>query len=264
LQGPPPRNPLLTELLFLLGGSLFAVFGIYSARFFFVGKDYAIIVDQDGVSYLRPRPGDRNLSWTEIAVLKFRPILQRLDLIDSKGSTAFSIECQVERFDELLDIIVAQVLPRLRPVALPCKIATKLSRNDVILGSFILLIFTVAVVSTRPFLAISVFAMPFAVLYLSSRFFELRYLVVTTDSVTLVKGFRARTIPFSDVTEATLRVIHGNANAGARLDKYPRVRLILSDGSEVAAQPLACDPFEVLKTIQSAMSLRQQSASPSA
>jgi hypothetical protein len=143
----------------------------------------------------------------------------------------------VERFSELLDIVVAQVLPHLRPFSLPHKIATKISRNDVIIGSMILLIFVFAIVSKGQFLSISTFGAAFAAYYLGSRFFQLRYLVVTTDSISLAKGFRVRTISFSEVKEVTLRVIHGNANAGARLNKYPRVRLILADGSDVGAQP---------------------------
>jgi hypothetical protein len=256
--GPPPSHPLPTELFFLLSGPLWVVFGVYCIRIFFVRKDYAIIADQEGVSYLWPQWSDRKLIWTEIAALRFRPILQRLDLIDSKGASAFSIDCEVEQFGELLDIVVAQVLPHLRPVSLPRKIATKLSRNDVIVGFMILLIFVCAIISKGQFSSISTFAMAFAVFYLSSRFFQLRYLVVTTDSITLAKGLRARTIPFSDVKEATLRVIHGNSNAGARFSNYPRVRLTLADGSEVGAQPLACDPFEVLRTIQTAMSMSQR------
>jgi hypothetical protein len=256
-KDPPPADPLATEMLLLLGGSLFVVFGIYCIRIFFVGETYAIVVDQEGISYLWPRRGGRKLIWTEIAALRFRPILQRLDLINSNGASALSIECEVEKFSELLDIVVAQVLPHLRPVSLPRKIATKISRNDVIIGSMILLIFVFAIASNGHFFSISTFAMAFAAYYLGSRFFKLRYLVVMTDSITLAKGFRVRSILLSEVKEVTLRVIHGDANAGATLNKYPRVRLILADGSDVGAQPLACDPFEVLKTIQTAMSMRQ-------
>ena len=72
--------------------------------------------------------------------------------------------------------------------------------------------------------------------------------MVTSEGVTLVTGFGPRTISFSDVKEARLRVIQYKG-------KHLRVRLALSDGSEVDAQPLGCDSFEVLRTLRTAISL---------
>jgi hypothetical protein len=56
---------------------------------------------------------------------------------------------------------------------------------------------------------------------------------------------------FSEVKEATIRVIVAHRSS----NEYPRVRLVLADGSEVDAQPLGCDPFEVLRTLRTAISL---------
>jgi hypothetical protein len=67
-KGPPPSDPLATELLFLLAGSLLVVFGIYCIRIFFVAQTYAIVVEQEGISYLWPRRNGRKLIWTEIAL----------------------------------------------------------------------------------------------------------------------------------------------------------------------------------------------------
>jgi hypothetical protein len=256
ILGPVDPHPLATELLFIPSGLLFIGFGIYAIRIFFVAKIYEIVVDQEGVSYLRPRRGGRKLTRSEIAALRFRPILQRLDLIDSNGASALSIECEIENFDELVGIVVAMVLPNLSPVPLLRMLGTKQSRTDVIVvivGSITLIVVGLAIASRDQFLPILAFAIVFAALYLSFRSSD--YMVVTSEGVAFVTGFRSRTIPSSDVKEVTLRVVEGKGKSGGH---FLRVKLVLADGSEVDAQPIGCDPFEVLRTILAAVSINQR------
>jgi hypothetical protein len=236
----------------LLCGALLAVSGIYGISVFLIRKGYAIVVDEDGISYLR---SDRKLRWTQIVGLRFRPILQRLDIIDSTGSNALTIECQVERFGELVDIIVAQVVQHLRAVPLPRTIATKLSRNDLFIGAMILPFFGFAFHSHSrdQFIAFVAFALSCTVFYLGYRYSQLRYLTVTRDDITLVTGSHARAIPLSELKMAKLRlIVVGEGNRDLT------VILILADGATIEARPLACDPFEILRTIETALDLRQQ------
>jgi hypothetical protein len=252
--GPADPHPLKTELLFIPGGLLIAGFGLYSIRIFLVAKIYEIVVDQEGISYLWPRPGGRKLTWGEIASLRFRRILQRLDLIDSNGASALSIDCQIENFDELVGIVVAKVIPNLSPVPLPRMLGTKQSRTDVIVvivGTITLIVVGLAIASRDQFLPILAFTIVFAAIYLSFR--SSSYIVVTSEGVALETGFRSRTIPSSDVKEVTLRAVPGR-----RGGKYLTVRLVLADGSEVDVRPLGCDPFEVLRTILAAVSINQR------
>lgn len=74
--------------------------------------DHSISLDHEGI-WLKHQPRDSSLvRWSQIAQLRERPQLQRLELLDDSGRTLLRINYQLDRFLFLRDLILARAAPK--------------------------------------------------------------------------------------------------------------------------------------------------------
>ena len=101
----PPKN-VEFGLVFFSAGTLFfwglAFFGLRVVR---NAPSYSIAVDKEGIRYLNARQSVLAMKWADLADVRERPSLQRLDLLDRQGCI-LRVEYQLEKFEELRAIIL--------------------------------------------------------------------------------------------------------------------------------------------------------------
>jgi hypothetical protein len=245
--GLSPPSRASDSYFFFAAGLLTTAFGAYWAWSFVKFRDYVVVVTPDTIGYARPRLGQRRspLPWTEVARLRYRPLLARLELLGPSSSIAFSVDSQVRGFAELVDIAVARVRAGSRRLALPRTIRTGVTRNDIVIVVLLaaLLALGYAYIFRQMLLVVAVVG----TMYAAGRFFGLLVITVAGDSVVLSKGRRRTIVPLSRVREVRIDMVCGRGRAA------PQTGLILTDGSRLNVTPQSCDPFEVLDTINSAM-----------
>lgn len=98
--------------LLALTAGLVAIFSGLGLRCLHLARThrYGVEIGPDGVRPLQQGPAGW-ISWGEIAELRERPVLQRVDLCSPGGEVRASLEYQLENFDEALAAVVAGVRP---------------------------------------------------------------------------------------------------------------------------------------------------------
>ncbi len=153
--------------------------GIYSLWIFVVRRKYAVLLSQDGLAYAHSRSGEAPLAWSEVSRFRFRPILQRLEMIDSRGVVRFRVEAQVQRFDELVSICGAKVTPK--RVLLPRSFVRRPAHNDLVMAILIVPFFGFAIVDHANSFPLAAMGASGAVFYLASvLIFNVRRVTATT------------------------------------------------------------------------------------
>lgn len=244
------RVTFLGAPLLVVGAAAFTcALGVCGLWLFVLRKNYAVFLSDDGLSYAHSQSHEAPLAWSEISRLRFRPILQRLEMIDRKGAVRFRVESQVQCFGELLRICGSRVTPPARTAILPRSFVRRPALNDLVMAIAIGIFFILAITdqaNSFSFAAIGAFC---AVLYLTSVLIsDVRCVTVKANGVEVTKGFRYRWISFACVREVKLGAVQNEYT-----NKFPRAWLLLTDGSLVDIRPLSCDPFEVAWTVRQAM-----------
>lgn len=106
---PHSRNPNAIYILSIIGASFFGLLCWYSFNITKQLPFSSVTIDTDGIWPSHKEKKEALVRWQEITNIKERPVRQRLDLIDRKGTPLLRIEYQLSNFDKLR----AQLLERI-------------------------------------------------------------------------------------------------------------------------------------------------------
>ena len=102
IESPENRGALVVYFIMMLVFAGFAFAGIAIVRQF--GRA-AVAVDNDGIWSTELGKSQGLIRWTDIGSIKERPTGQRLELLDSNGVSLNKLEYQLERFEDLREIV---------------------------------------------------------------------------------------------------------------------------------------------------------------
>jgi hypothetical protein len=111
----PERTYILSIVCTLFSGAL----AWYSARIVKALPLQSITVDGDGFWLAHLAKEAALVQWTDIAAIRERPILQRLDLLDNEGNTLLKLEYQLVQFAELRSLVMEKTSGQLAAPPLP-------------------------------------------------------------------------------------------------------------------------------------------------
>lgn len=241
--------------LLALSAGLIAIFSGIGLQCLHVARtrSYAIEIGRDGV---RPIAGGTAawVSWAEIAELRERPLLYRIELCSPGGTVRARLEYQLEDFDEALAAVVARVrpAPHLETRGPELEVPLPPGRMPVVAG-------TVAASSALVFWKLggaglyTWLALPFtmAVAAAADRFLVTRRVEVRNGRLLLYARLRRTEIDLAEVTDTRLRV-RDIGNGVKRLD----LELRFASGKTRFIRPGAANPFALKRLIDPALSLR--------
>lgn len=213
---------------FLLPGLMIIVFGPliwYGLHVLRILDDY-VQVDESGIWYVSPNQRRLFVQWRDIAAVRARDTLQRLELCDTHGRVVMKVEYQLEHFERLRAIIHERTKVHLNSEAGQRRFS-KGRLLQIGYGVAIAMFGVVALwawVEGEHWPALGLLGVA---CYAAATFlFETQWLEVTPNGVVLASLVRNRTIPFESMVEISLRNVseqYGNEVA--------TVHLHLSDGN---------------------------------
>ena len=237
-----------TALLALALGLLafFGGFGLYALRISRRGV-HGVEIGRDGIRPLAGGPS-RQVSWAELAELRERPVLQRVELRTPGGEVRARLEFQLEGFEDALAAVVANVRPAPH-------LETRDGRLEVTQPPGQTTLLVIACVAALGFLVWHFDRVEFAVwLALPAvmagaafvdRFIVVRSVEVRDGRLLLHAAARRQEIELADVAGTQLR-LRELGHGVTRLD----LELRLADGTSRFVRPGAADPFALRRLVE--------------
>lgn len=240
-KGRPYLLPILTMIVF---GPLIW----YGLRILRILDDY-VQVDESGIWYVSPNQRRLFVQWRDIAAVRARDVLQRLELSDAYGRVVMKVEYQLENFERLRAVIYERTRAHLKNDS---------ERHTFSKGRSLRVGYGVAIVmfgaaalwawlegepwAAGGFLGVTVYAV-------ATFLFETQWLEVTPEGPVIASLVRRRVLPFESIAEISLRNVseqYGNAVA--------TVHLHLIDGKMLQLTGFQEGSLALYKALESAWS----------
>ena len=106
---PHSRNPNAIYILSIIGVSFFGLLCWYSFNITKQLHFSSVTIDTDGIWPSHKEKKEALVRWQEITNIKERPVRQRLDLINRKGTPLLRIEYQLSNFDKLRAQLIERI-----------------------------------------------------------------------------------------------------------------------------------------------------------
>lgn len=114
-----PRSTVTTYVLSSVGTIFFSALAWYGYLIVRSFPYKSITVDNDGLWLAHLSKETGLIRWTDIANIRERKLLQRMDLVDSKGITLLRLEYQLKQFSELRTMVAKETASRITLPSLP-------------------------------------------------------------------------------------------------------------------------------------------------
>jgi hypothetical protein len=118
-----PSNPIALYVLSVIGAAFFGGLSWYARHVTKQFEFQSVAIDHDGLWYAHLTKDRGLVSWRDIAKIRERKFLQRLDLLDGQGTTLFKIEYQLSQYDKLRSIVEENTATQVELPALPSTFA---------------------------------------------------------------------------------------------------------------------------------------------
>lgn len=103
------RNLNAIYILSIIGASFFGLLSWYGFNIIKRLTFSSVTIDTDGIWPSHKEKKEALVRWQAITNIKERPIMQRLELMGSKGTTLLRIEYQLSKFDKLRAQLIERI-----------------------------------------------------------------------------------------------------------------------------------------------------------
>jgi hypothetical protein len=100
-----PHNPIFIAMLAMFGTAFFGILAYYCWRFIKELPYTSVSLDEHGIWKTAQQRSATLVLWANIADLRERPYLQRLDLLDNSGQLLLKIEYQLVNFERVRNLL---------------------------------------------------------------------------------------------------------------------------------------------------------------
>jgi len=227
------------------GVVFFGGLALLSLRLGHTPEVYSVEISDDGV---RRTSSGEWIPWAGVVALRERPILNRIDLIGPGGPTGINLEYQLDSFQEALDHVLDRVrleMPRdsqsfQRPLFSPSRLLALASTIGLsALGAWV---WMDEGGWTGPLLILMMLGT-----LVHDSVSQVSAVILSTDSLTIQRGFRTTTHPFSEITSLKL-ALRSIGNGYHYLDVF-----IETGGEQKPIRPAGSNPFQLFTTLRSSV-----------
>jgi hypothetical protein len=196
-------DPKLTSRIFILGLTFFGSLFWYSIYCLARIDDY-LQINEIGITYVSKKGSSTFLPWGSISEIRGRIMLQRLELYDTNGHRAMTLEYQLENFNQLRNFIHERTR-QLREKHSEEKIFYRSSYFYGMFSSLVLLFGAMAwfLLITSHIIGAILFAIC-SVLFTLLIFCDTRKIKIEPLNVVLINWFKEKVIPYSEICDITL------------------------------------------------------------
>ncbi len=120
-----PASPIRTYIVSLVCTLFFAALALYSLRILKALPLQSVAADNDGLWLAHLSKGAGLVRWQDIAIVRERPILQRLDLLSEGGNVLLKLEYQLTQFSQLRSLVIDKTAGQVAIPALPVTAAKR-------------------------------------------------------------------------------------------------------------------------------------------
>jgi hypothetical protein len=223
-----------------------AGFAIYTAFHAVKSPHYAFLISDEGFGETPRYPAGHLVPWREVARLRQRPHVQRLDMFSADGRLLGTLKYNIDHVGVAARLIADRV--RQTPRAIPATFYPKPSWNVRAVRAAMPLIMAVGLWvwwSRGDWGGIAILVLC-AGLSIADQVTIIRSATIAADGVTVRRLVDETHIPWGHVSSVTLE----DTAAGAHT--WINVRLLLSDGRKETILPEAHDVFTIYATAQRA------------
>ncbi|MDR4486415.1 MAG: hypothetical protein R3B83_02600 [Nitrospirales bacterium] len=229
--------------LAILGVVFLGICAFLSLRVGYSPEVYSIEISHAGVRRISE---GKWIPWSDIVLLRDRPILNRVDLISPGGPTGISLEYQLEGFHKALDHVLQRVRIDLPPGSLGF-------RSPIVLwGQLFMLLTTIVFVGLGVLgwiyggeWAVAIFFFVITAFLVYDGFQQISKVTISDEILTIRKGFRSMRYPTSDIASANL-ALRSRGAGHQYLDVFIEVH-----GECMPIRPEGSDPFRLFTALQS-------------
>lgn len=192
-------DPMGLYIISFMGAAFFGSLGGYCYLILKRIPLQAIAADDDGLWYAHQDKAAGLVPWRDIAKVRERKMLQRLELLDAQGTTRMKLENQLVQFGQLRDLVAKQTAESIELPQLPVTYGKAVS-NNVLMGVALVAVFLVGLYlgEIKPlygYLGVALFAGTTGYQYLTSVY----KIVVTQEQLIVHYPTVTRIYSYSDI-----------------------------------------------------------------
>jgi hypothetical protein len=247
-------DPKFDSWIFLLGITFFGSLFYYSINCWTHINDY-LQVNEIGITYVSKKGSSTFLPWGSISKLRGRIVLQRLDLYDTNGHRAMSLEYQLENFNQLRNIVHERTR-NLREKHSEEKVFDRstffygMFSSLVLQSGYVAWLFLVSSHSFGHIFGAILFTI-FAIFYALVMFCDTRKVRIEPLTVVFVNWYREKAVPFTDICDITLET-----RSVGRGQKMTMVIIELLNGKNIRLSWFKKGEDVLFDSLKSAWSIR--------